>query len=88
MVSSEEILKRIDQKDGKILLYENLDYESAIRLMMLSEKYNFLEVKYEPRRNYFSNLGTAHIIGYLGKVDKDDLGRGYNYYDRITIKKK
>ena len=82
-LSSEEILKRIDQKDGKILLYENLDYESAIRLMMLSEKYNFLEVKYEPRRNYFSNLGTAHIIGYLGKVDKDDLGRGYNYYDRI-----
>ncbi len=51
--------------------------------MMLSENYNNIEVKYESRRNYFSSFGTSHIMGYLGEIDREDLRRGYNYYDRI-----
>ncbi len=82
-LSTTEILTRIDNKEGQVLLAENLDYELALRLMLLKEKYQALEVKYEPRRNYFSALGTAHILGYLGQVNNDDLEKGYNYYERI-----
>lgn len=82
-LNKEEILERMKDKENKVLLYENLDYELAIKLMMMSEKYNSIEVKYEPRRNYFSFLGTAHIMGFLGSIDREDLKKGYNYYDRI-----
>ncbi len=82
-LDSEEIRERIENKEGKVLLAENLEYELAVKLMLLSEKKKSLEVKYEPRRNYLSSLGIAHIIGYLGEVNKEDLKKGYNYYDRL-----
>ena len=68
----------------KVLIYENVPYESAIRLMILSEGQPSLNVRYEPRRQYFNNLGMSHIIGFLGEVTGEDIiNRRYNFNDRI-----
>jgi penicillin-binding protein 2 len=68
----------------KVLIYENVPYESAIRLMILSEDQPSLNVRYEPRRQYFKNLGMAHSIGFLGEVAEEDVNeRHYNFNDRI-----
>lgn len=70
-------------KGDKALVYENLPYESAIKLMIMSEKYPAIEVTYEPRREYITNYGLAHTMGYLGEVSEEDVENGYNYHDRI-----
>ncbi len=68
----------------KILVYESVPYEAAIKLMIESQDQNSLEVTYEPRRQYFSNLGLSPTLGYLGDVSAEDLeDRRYHYHSRI-----
>ncbi|PLX25568.1 hypothetical protein C0580_02150, partial [Candidatus Parcubacteria bacterium] len=70
-------------KGDKALVYENLPYDLAIRLMIMSEKYPAIEVTHEPRREYDTDYGLAHTMGYLGEVSEEDVENGYNYHDRI-----
>jgi penicillin-binding protein 2 len=82
----EELQARLNKqsKTEKILVYENLPYEQAIKLMMLSENEPSINVNYEPRRQYLSNLGLSHVLGYLGQVTEDDIKeREYRYHDRL-----
>ncbi len=85
-VSPESLTEQLKQptKQKRILLYENVPYQQAIKLMLLSEKYPELEIDYEPRRQYFSYLGMSHALGYTGAVEEKDLAKGeYNYTDRL-----
>jgi len=71
-------------KSDKILVFENLPYEAAVKLMIMSEEDPSIEVTYEPRRQYFANYGLAHSLGYLGEATETDIEeRNYNYHDRI-----
>jgi penicillin-binding protein 2 len=80
-----ELMLFNDTKNSdKVLIYEDLAYELAMKLMILSETQPSINVSYESRRNYFSNLGMSHSLGYLGSVTEDDIGdRKYNYHDRL-----
>ncbi|MFA6466436.1 MAG: penicillin-binding protein 2 [Patescibacteria group bacterium] len=69
---------------GKVLVYENLPYELAMKLIIFSENQPSINVAYEPRRQYFTNLGMGHSLGYLGVITEEDIkNRKYNYHDRI-----
>lgn len=70
---------------GEVLVYENIPYEQAIRLLVLAEDEPAIRVSYEPRRLYFPELGLAHVTGYLGAVTADDLRTSdiYHFIDRI-----
>lgn len=69
---------------GKVLIYENLPYELAMKLIIFSENQPSINVAYEPRRQYFANLGLSHAFGYLGQVNEEDIkDKKYNYHDRI-----
>ncbi len=85
--SPDEISSMIEDKrqdTDEVLIYENLDYQSAIQLMILSETYPAIKVNYEPRRQYFPELALSHVLGYLGQVSPEDIEEHhYNYYDRI-----
>ena len=85
-IEAEELQIRLDKQSetAKILVYENLPYEQAIKLMMLSENEPSINVSHEPRRQYLSNLGLSHVLGYLGQVSEDDIKEGqYQYHDRL-----
>jgi penicillin-binding protein 2 len=85
-LSTEELDERLQERDGneKILAYENIPYEQAISLMLLSESNQSLEITHEPRREYFPYLGLSHTLGYLGSVSQEDLAiADYRYNDRI-----
>ncbi|MFA6307692.1 MAG: penicillin-binding protein 2 [Patescibacteria group bacterium] len=72
-------------KLDKVLIYENLSYDLAMKVMIFSENQPSVEVAYESRRQYFSNLGISHSLGYLGSVTEQDIENGkYNYNDRIA----
>ncbi|MDD5749842.1 MAG: penicillin-binding protein 2 [Patescibacteria group bacterium] len=76
---------QIDRNQGnRALIYENIPYELALELMVLSEKYPAIEVSYESRRSYPENLGLGHVLGYTGQVASQDMQDGqYNFHDRI-----
>ncbi|MBT6690765.1 penicillin-binding protein 2 [Candidatus Parcubacteria bacterium] len=82
-----EIEIRIEEGNveaDKVLVYENVSYEAAIRLMILSEEQPSLNVRHEPRRQYLENLGMSHMIGFLGAVTDEDIkDRRYGFNDRI-----
>lgn len=87
-ISQKELEIKIFDKSSnsdKVLIYEDLSYELAMKLMILSETQPSINVAYEPRRQYFSNLGMSHYVGYLGSVTEEDIkNREYNYHDRIA----
>jgi len=69
---------------NRVLIYENLPYELAMKLIVLSETQTSIAVSYESRRQYFPELGASHYLGYLGLVTEEDIkNRKYNYNDRI-----
>lgn len=86
-ISLEELNNRISSRETgaiKAIVYENVPYDLAIKLMVLSEKYPSLELNFEPRRSYFSELGLSHTLGYLGEASEKDVADGkYNFNDRI-----
>ncbi len=87
-IKPQDLAKKLAEKPDPplpILIYENLPYEQAIRLMVLAEDQPAIQVSYEPRRLYFPELGLSHVIGYLGAVSPDDLktNNTYNSLDRI-----
>ena len=63
----------IKNKSNKLLVYENLPYDLAMRLIILSESQPSIDVAHEPRRQYLSNLGLSHSMGYLGAVTEKDI---------------
>lgn len=73
------------EKSNKTLIYENVPYEQAMKLILLSDNTPGIEVNFEPRRQYFDYLGLGHVMGYLGEVSEDDLAnkQGYRYNDRL-----
>ena len=80
----ESRLNNPKNKADKVLLYENLPYEKAIKLLVMAENNPGLQVAYEPRREYLSTPGLSHVLGYLGAVTEDDLNnKKYHYNDRI-----
>ncbi|MCB9802680.1 penicillin-binding protein 2 [Candidatus Nomurabacteria bacterium] len=84
-IDQETLQERLKHKENKILLYENIPYQKAIKLILLAEDNLALEVNFEPRRQYFSDLGLSHVLGYLGSVTENDLDndKNYRYTDRI-----
>ncbi|MFA5126464.1 MAG: penicillin-binding protein 2 [Patescibacteria group bacterium] len=87
-ISADELSQRLQvapQDADKALVYENLPYESAMQLMVLSENYPAIQVNYEPRRQYLASTGLSHVLGYLGVVSPEDLQKnpGYHYNDRL-----
>ena len=70
-----------------ITIKDNLDYESAVRLLTRSAELPGLSIEKKTKRQYLTNAeGSAslsHFLGYLGKVGQDDLGQGYLPTDNL-----
>lgn len=86
--------KQKDYYQEQILL-EDLDYEVAIKLQLLSEKFSGVNVVIRHKRNYlmavsshpeYLNNSLSHILGYVGKINEaefDNLSNQYLYNDII-----
>jgi penicillin-binding protein 2 len=80
MIEPAIISERLEaEKSNKVLVYENVPYEQAMKLILLAESEHALEINYEPRRQYFDYLGLGHVLGYLGSVSEADLDKDKNY---------
>src|SRR3989344_1733486 len=63
-LSPEEIERKIKEKNRPgedALIYEDLPYASAIKLLIWAEEQPALRVSHEPRRLYYPELGLSHV---------------------------
>lgn len=67
-----------------VLLLENVDYEEAIRLKIESNYLSGIDLELESRREYLKGdndeiKSLSHILGYTGKINKDELEKNSGY---------
>lgn len=83
-----EIEKKLDEVSpysyAPVLLRGNIDYEEAIRLKIESVFLSGVDLQLESRREYSKGDGDSveslsHVLGYVGKVNKEDLEQNDNY---------
>ena len=104
-VSSQEILEKIEKYGSysyeSILIQEDIDYETAIRVLTQTSDLPGIHIQRGSKRQYLLNVSTdesdtpyptstyslSHILGYLGKMDEEELTRlrnqGYLTSDNI-----
>ena len=95
-ITPKEIEEKLEEASSysylPIMLRENVDYEEAIRLKIESSYFPGLDLKLESRREYLSGGAStteslSHILGYVGKVNREDLTQHADYYSTDYIGK-
>ncbi|MBP6859001.1 MAG: penicillin-binding protein 2 [Candidatus Magasanikbacteria bacterium] len=91
-----ELLKRYSSYSyASLVIKENLDYESALKLYIQSSQLPGISIEKGSKRQYISgkeglanNLSVSHLIGYLGKLNDKEIeslkeGNDYLPFDSI-----
>ncbi len=71
-----------------IFILENLDYETALRFIILKDKFPGLIITEKIKRNYLSierdNVySLSHVLGYTGKISESELANRKDSYSVI-----
>ncbi|TSC97157.1 MAG: penicillin-binding protein 2 [Candidatus Berkelbacteria bacterium Licking1014_2] len=74
-LDKEKILKGAEE----ITIKSGLSHEEMLAYKIKIQNLAGVTVKQNLKRNYFSQDGLSHILGYIGKVSDDDLRRLPNY---------
>lgn len=75
-----ELKKQIEEeKDSKVLVYENIPHEILIILETKIQDFPGFTIESSTTRNYSSGSYSSQLLGYLSKVNKNDL-RSYSNY--------
>jgi len=56
-----------------VLITNNLRHEQIIAFKTIENELPGIELNIEPRRSYLEDSGLAHILGYVGKINQDEL---------------
>lgn len=82
------------EEDSEVLLLENLTQKDLVKWKLESQNYSFLKIKEREKRRYEKGEIISHVIGYLGKITKEELSLysklGYSpldYVGKIGIEK-
>lgn len=92
---SEEKIKDLLKKYSSysyasLVIKENLDYESALKLYIQSSQLPGISIEKGSKRKYVissSTLSASHLLGYLGKLNDEEIEKlkdlGYLLFDNI-----
>lgn len=78
----EEIENIVEPKKGTlepIVLAQNLEKEKALLWQAEFSEDSSLEITAVPQREYLSQLGFAHLLGYTGKISQEELEENPSY---------
>jgi penicillin-binding protein 2 len=74
-------------KYQSVPIKNNLSYEEALKIEILNNKFPALLIENGIKRKYAATPAMSHILGYLRRVDKDDLKTHPDYLLRDDIGK-
>lgn len=70
-----------------LLIKENLDYQEALKLIILTERLNCLKIVIDPYRHYLGSDANAHLLGYTNRITSEEkeyyLAKGYQLIERV-----
>lgn len=76
----QEIIQKIDIKSSqKYLIKEAIDYEKALILTENLKGLPGFYLEKTAKRKYEKGESLAHVLGYVGKVNQDELEKNINY---------
>lgn len=86
-----ELLKKYSSYSyASLIIKENLDYSSALKLYIQSSRFPGISIEKGSKRKYTvasSTFGASHLLGYLGKLNDEEVGalknKGYLLFDNI-----
>ncbi|MBU3895894.1 hypothetical protein KKG36_01050, partial [Patescibacteria group bacterium] len=79
-----EIEAKIEESvDSEILIYENLPHELLVVFEAQMPSFIAFRIEKTTLRQYNNAEYLAHVLGYMGKVSKEDLKYGYSFNDYI-----
>lgn len=82
-IHRDELVARVEQQGlfslDPILLVEHLDHDQSLLMKVTLGDLPGVRVVDRPRRDYTRAPGLAHILGYAGKITKDELARDQRY---------
>ena len=56
-----------------VLITNNLRHKQIIALKTIEDELAGIELSIEPQRKYIEDSGLAHILGYVGKINQEEL---------------
>ena len=77
----QNVLKeKLKEPAEKIKIFENLDIQKLLVIEAKREEFYCLEIETEMKRNYLNGEVFSHVIGYLGKIDKETQQKEPEFY--------
>jgi penicillin-binding protein 2 len=77
---SEKLKDKIEQIDTEGKLKSNISHETAIMIEINRDKYPGISVEKTIEREYNQAKSFAHLIGYTGKVNKEEMNQNPEKY--------
>ncbi len=68
-----DVAKILEDAENIKLIAEKVDYDTALKLSILSHINPCLEVRLEPTRSYLKDYGLSATLGYIGQINEADL---------------
>ncbi len=76
-MEQEEIAQMFDGSESSsysaVLVKEDLEHKEVVMLEILEDSLPGIMVKTETRRDYLEKSGLAHVLGYVGRINSNEL---------------
>jgi len=80
-IDKKDLIKKINSKKGKeVLIARNLSREKIITLLGQRENLSQVTLRESLLREYKEGSTFAHLLGYLGKINKEEFKKEKKYY--------
>lgn len=76
----EDIKKQIEQSENsKVLISENISHDKLLVLEAKINEFTGCQIEKNTIRNYVLGVPLAHLLGYTGRINKEELDSSQNY---------
>ncbi len=84
----EDLKKEIEQsEETRILISENLSHQTLVHLEIKIKDFSGFQIEKNIVRDYIPDLQFSHLIGYTGKINKEELKSSKDYSTTDSIGK-
>lgn len=70
---SQKIKEEKERSFDPVIIKEDIEKNEATKLRIKFAEYSGVEITALPKREYRKDMGLAHILGYVGKMSKEDV---------------
>jgi penicillin-binding protein 2 len=79
-IEPSELEKKIESKESEVKIAENLDHQTVLMLETKIDELKGFAIESSSKRQYLDGESYSHLIGYLGKIEKEELEREPDFY--------